>query len=158
MNNTNGTSRLADDSRYRRWSPVRRPQPEAGAQPSTIVCSVNLGYDYWDSVTKFPANLHMSVQMSVEKATSVPTYVGSKSYICQTANRQMSLFEVRCAPLDRARRVRTCCTPILNLSLVSRIYKYNLQIQPANTTHIYYRHLPAQIILPGSLVPESQYN
>ena len=99
----------------------------------------------------------MSLQMSVEKATSVPTYVGSKSYIYQTANRQMSHFEVRCAPLDRARRVRTCCTPILNLSRVSRIYKYNLQIQPANTTHIYYRHLPAQIILPGSLVPESQY-
>ena len=39
---------------------------------------------YCDSRIKFGKNLHMSLQMSVEKATSVPTDVGSKSYIYQT--------------------------------------------------------------------------
>ena len=45
------------------------------------------------------------------------------------------------------------------------IYKYNLQIQPTNTTyrycttHIYYLHLPAHIIImPGNLRTESQYH
>ena len=56
---------------------------------------------YCDSRIKFGKNLHMSLQMSVEKATSVPTDVGSKSYIYQTDRCRFSEFDALSACTSR---------------------------------------------------------